>query len=618
MEDTIMDGTLNSQASIMLGLTQGLLEDLYVHHQLSPRDLKRDFTTLKARTRAEGLSFLTKTLPSLAKSVDQALLAGKLNAITAFKARKSTKLPAFLHGLFKLVFSEDGTLLDEPDHTAIKDLRQVGFLFYKYQLPYKESLVERLFEDFVATDKDIQSQLRNPGEMGIVYYAQKVINAVFEKFSIEDLRPKNGPGSVANSVPPWGRFEPTRFYPKLDSLVSYCSLYYCNERHLFDHFDRFFDLDIELEGTAKALAVPKDSRGPRLISSEQSEFMTYQQALKNALVPYLESNYLTSGQVNFTCQEINRKLALEGSVSQKWATLDLRKASDLVSMLHVDTMYDETPIYDFLVNSRSKYTELPDGRVITLNKFAPMGSALCFPIEALTFYAICVGEQLSRGIPLKKAAKNVFVYGDDIIVPTEDVPFAIEALENIGLQINKDKSCFTGKFRESCGMDAFNGSNVTPTKLKKLWQEKPEADVLASWLAACNNLFADGYWKASDFLRRSLEKATGKLQLCLPDDPVLGLETWTQKHVFVSDLKAWRWNTALQQFVRRADTIVTPTLARMHCGWKRFLRRSWYAPLSPGAFPWENEVFVSSAFSRRYQAVKHGTWVSLLDRKSVV
>jgi hypothetical protein len=30
------------------------------------------------------------------------------------------------------------------------------------------------------------------------------------------------------------------------------------------------------------------------------------------------------------------------------------------------------------------------------------------------------------------------------------------------------QSCFSGKFRESCGVDAYDGVDVTPIKIKKL------------------------------------------------------------------------------------------------------------------------------------------------------
>jgi hypothetical protein len=604
-----MKGNLKSQRSIMLNLTKGLLRDFFVHHQLPPRDFDRDFLTIKTRTEAEGLSFLTKTLPQLAKALDAALLKGLLKTPSSFKKKTRSNLPCFMHGFFSKVFDQDGVLLDEPDICAIKDLRQMGYLFYKYQLPYKESLVDHLFKEFAETDKDIQTQLQTTEQMATVYYAKEVIDAIFKDFSIDSLRPKNGPGSVANSIPQWERYKPTKFYPCLDDLVDYSKFFYYNDRHLFDQFTGYWNLDYEFSGRAKSLAVPKDSRGPRLISSEPSEFMTYQQALKNVLVPFIESNVFTRGRVNFTRQDINGNLALESSKSGEFATLDLEKASDLVSLCLVDLLFEDTCIHRFLMNARSSETELPSGELIPLNKFAPMGSALCFPIEAITFFAVIAGARLARGIPLNEATKDLYVYGDDIIVPTHEVSQAIDALTNVGLRVNMGKSCFSGKFRESCGVDAYNGVDVTPIKIKKTWQENPTASDQASWVAVANNLFVNGYWKASDVVRRSLEKVVGLLPLRTQDSPVMGWTTWTRKHAFLANLKLWRWNHDLQKFMMRAPIVISKTLHKLIDGWKRLLRDAWYRPEMYLIDPLDPFEFDSAAFSLRYQAIKRSSWI---------
>lgn len=608
-----MNGDLKSQESLMLNLNKGLLKDLLVHHSLPLTELNRDFSTIQHRTKSEGLSFLTKTLPNLAKSLDLALLEGQFKTPTSFKLKGSSKLPCFLHGLFKLIFCQNGALLDEPSIDAIKDLRQIGYLFYKYQLPYKEALVDHLFVDFEVTDKDIPSKLQNVEQMATVHYAKEVINEILKDFNLDDLRPKNGPGSVADDIPPWGRYQPTKFYPRLDSLVNYSDLFYYNDRHLFDQFEGFRNLCFEDDGIAKALAVPKDSRGPRLISSEPFEFMAYQQALKCALVPYIESNPVTSGRVNFSRQNINGDLALAASRSQSHATLDLEKASDLVSLCLVDLLFEDTCIHEFLMNSRSSYTKLPDGKLIPLNKFAPMGSALCFPIQAIVFFSLIAGARLAKGVPLHKATRNIFVYGDDIIVPLKDVAMTIEVLESAGLRINQGKSCFTGKFRESCGVDAYDGVNITPIKIKKTWQERPEAATIASWVAIGNSLFRDGYWRCADVIRRCLEALIGKLPLKTLNSPVVGWYTWSRENAIEYNTRYFpkKRDADIQQFLYKVPTIVSKSCRKLNDGWQRLLRTAWNTPyvLEHDPFGFE-ESFDSAAFSHRYQAIlKRGSWV---------
>lgn len=604
-----MKGNLKSRVSFELNLTRSLLKDIFVHHQLPSTEVNRDFAAIKSRTQDEGLEFLTKTLPSLAKSLDEALKTGFFRTPTSFKRkRRSSNLPAFMHGLFKKIFSEDGTLLEKGcDICAIADIRQLCYLFYKYQLPYKESQVNEMFQDFVDTDKDIQCHWTSAEQLATVFYARRIINEIFRDFTFE-FRPKNGPGSVANSIPPWRRYAPTRFYPELDSLVDYSESFYYNDRHFFDQFSTYFELDYEPHGTAKCLAVPKDSRGPRLISAETSEFMLYQQALKCALVPYLERHKLTAGRVNFTRQEINGELALKASLDQSFATLDLKKASDLLSHCLVDDLFSDTPIHDYLMKTRSSKTLLPDGRLIELNKFAPMGSALCFPIQAITYFAVIAGSRLAEQISLPNAVRDIFVYGDDIIIPNDESSSAIAALQSVGLQVNEDKSCFSGYFRESCGVDAYKGVDITPIKLKKVWpRERLQAEILTSWVAASNNLFARGYWQTSDFIRRSIEQKEGSLPLCTVDSPIIGWHTWTHDHAFMANQNRLRWDPDLHQFRIRADTLVSKTQHLLKDGWQRLLRSEWYNPVTD----WNiySEPFDSSAFSRRYQAVKRGTWV---------
>lgn len=606
-----MKETVTDQSTMMVDLILGLLKDVHQHNQLPSIAYDRDVRTIKRRAHNESMCFFTKTLPLLGKQLDLALKGNQFNTPTNFKKKSGTKLPCLLNGLFKLIFSDDGNLLEEPCVNAIKDLRQLTFVFYKYQLPYDEALVDTVLSEFVADDKDICPSIQTVEEMSTIYYAKKVINEIFKSFSIDDLRPKNGPGSVANGIPPWKRYKPTKYYPSLDNVCHYSNMFFYNDRDLFDNFDRYRDLEWEPHGICKVLAVPKDSRGPRIISAEQSEFMTYQQALKNVLVPYLEKHPITGGQINFTDQSINGDLALEASRDGNLATLDLQKASNFNSKYLVSDYFEDTCIAEFLAHTRSEYAEMPDGEVVRLRMFAPMGSALCFPIQALVFFATLVGSRLAEGESLVKAAKQTYVYGDDIIVPTEKVQSSIQALKNVGLRVNEDKSCYTGKFRESCGVDAYNGINITPIKIKKTWCNKPDASTLSSWVAVANNFYWNGYFRVASYLKHNIEKAIRtKLPFVSRDSKVLGWETPSRLYSRMSWTKNMTWNSDLQCFGFYAITIAAKTLQKLHSGWDKMLRIAWYKPESPVLSPFDDEPFCSGAFSLRYRALKHSTWVS--------
>jgi hypothetical protein len=226
-----------------------------------------------------------------------------------------------------------------------------------------------------------------------------------------------------------------------------------------------------------------------------------------------DSSY-TRNRINFTSQEVNRRLALDHSDLRAMATLDLKDASDRVSLELVRRIFKDSPrLARALEATRTPATKLPDGSVVTLNKFAPMGSALCFPVEAYVFWVLLVASAvLEARMPLKRACRLFYVYGDDIVVPTHMVDRCIRVLESVGLVVNRDKTCIHGPFRESCGMDAFKGVPVTPFRVKTVFSDRTrDGSVLSSYCALANHLGASGYQGAADLIWNRLEKVYGKI-----------------------------------------------------------------------------------------------------------
>ena len=131
-----------------------------------------------------------------------------------------------------------------------------------------------------------------------------------------------------------------------------------------------------------------------------------------------------------------------------------------------------------------------------------MGSALCFPIEAMIFTTIIVAAvSYERGVPPTRELINslrgkVRVYGDDIIVPVESVPIVIQFLSAFGLVVNMDKSFWNGKFRESCGGDYYDGESVKPIRLKQdLPRSRSDVQQVVSLVSFRNRLYSAGYWE---------------------------------------------------------------------------------------------------------------------------
>lgn len=150
-----------------------------------------------------------------------------------------------------------------------------------------------------------------------------------------------------------------------------------------------------------------------------------------------------------------------------------------------------------------------------------MGSALCFPIEAMYFFTVITLALLRKaGLPvtnssISKVTRDVYVYGDDIIVPVDAVDVVIGALQRYNCKVNAGKSFWTGKFRESCGVDAYDGEVVTPTYVRRVPDGKVSPSDLLSWIATSNLFYKKGYWMTSTTLKDVVERVTGKLPLVL-------------------------------------------------------------------------------------------------------
>lgn len=157
-------------------------------------------------------------------------------------------------------------------------------------------------------------------------------------------------------------------------------------------------------------------------------------------------------------QVIHQKLAAMASLTGDFATIDLSSASDTVAFNLVRALLPE-PWFKLLAALRSPYTLIkpPKGqaRWVKLEKFSSMGNGFTFELETIIFAALAATCGLEVGVDL-------FVYGDDIIVPTRASADVLAVLQLFGFTPNKRKTFVTGPFRESCGGDYFNGVDVRP------------------------------------------------------------------------------------------------------------------------------------------------------------
>jgi len=141
---------------------------------------------------------------------------------------------------------------------------------------------------------------------------------------------------------------------------------------------------------------------------------------------------------------------------------------------------------------------------------------------------IFVGIQRSLNTPLyqrnlRRYVGSVRVYGDDLIVPVDHVPSVVQTLTHFGAKVGLDKSFWTGKFRESCGREYFNGHDVSITRVRQAFPtQRNDVTEVESLVAFRNLLYQRGYWKTCQWLDDVLTGMLKHFPVVGPTASVLG------------------------------------------------------------------------------------------------
>lgn len=574
-------GNLKSLAPVLLDLVQCLLRDIATHlsDSVEEKSLLRDVALIERRTHSEGISFLTKTLPTFAKHLEFSLEHECWKPIAGFRRSRKGPLPLFLGGLVGLVFDRtDGSLRSDPPADAVSAIRQVAYSFYKLEFPMSQDMVDSAVESYKRVDRSLPEPTAPEGLFPLrtrvlLRGARLVVSRLFDRFNPRDIDPRHGPGAVATGESRESKWDFKRIFRKLHEMYPYYEYFYASRSHFLDSGRAgWFSRKRKRFGVSKYTLVPKDSRGPRGISMEPLELQYIQQGLFRSMKTWIERHPLTSGRVNFTSQEVNRRLALSSSVDRRFATVDMKEASDRVSLWLVRQLFAGCPeLLKALEATRSAATRLPNGQIISLRKFAPMGSALCFPIEAIVFYALLVSiRMLDEDLSVEEAANGIYVYGDDLIITPQLYMTAASDFMPLGLRFNGKKSFAKGSFRESCGLDAFAGVEVTPTRFRKVLTSKGRLGPgeAANTVAVRNSLYCKGYFRTAAYLDRLLSHHLGELPRipCESQVGFLALMDWSCGTVSAHGV-ASRYNANLQRIEVKAQQVVPVDRPSRYTGW---------------------------------------------------
>jgi hypothetical protein len=219
--------------------------------------------------------------------------------------------------------------------------------------------------------------------------------------------------------------------------------------------DDFWSFVFQIVDGSRITSVPKTALTDRTIAIEPLMNVYFQLGVDHVLKVLLRKKW----GYDLSSQTYNQLLALEGSIADLLATLDLKGASDTIALLCCKIVL---PVawFDLLLDLRSPQGVLVD-KVYRFEKISSMGNGFTFALESLIF-----GALVRCAIRRTKSVRKSAVYGDDLIVPTTAAPYLVTLLNLFGFQLNKEKSFSSGPFRESCGKDFYLGYDVRPLFLK--------------------------------------------------------------------------------------------------------------------------------------------------------
>jgi hypothetical protein len=390
----------------------------------------------------------------------------------------------YLKGFEKTpVFREYLLLLETRNPVYLRFL--LSFLWFGKKLSYiNPDLESTAFREWLDLESALSLREFDSWEVPDL---KQLISALCGDLDSDELRPKHGSGAVAEKKARSLPYRKTALLSTDGKLRSFYRTFTSDAlRYLTDNVVDQVPCD-SFRHTSRLMFVPKDYKKMRTICMEPASYMFLQQSLMRVL--YRNIKRATGGILDLHDQGPNVELAKYASLTSDLDTLDLSSASDSV---HVDLIRKYFPRRWklALLSTRTSRVEVPGGEVVQVYKFAPMGSAVCFPIQTIVFTAVVLATYLKRLRSLgyvvhtpstpeelrrflyryvqwygrgDRVLGALRVYGDDIICDSECTLDVISCLEELGFTVNVNKS-FRGRqaFRESCGGFFWCGEDVTP------------------------------------------------------------------------------------------------------------------------------------------------------------
>jgi len=476
----------------------------------------KDINTVLSRVESEGISFLTITLPNFGKDFEKSLDQGFVTH-DQFKGFAFTGgLPRLFGGFLELVFDRaSGVLRDDYSIDAIIAVRQLTLMFGKVALECAPQRTQAAIDGYLSCESEVKSSDKSQDDSFFEAFDRISTLLWANPFSEIDgniyngeVVPKHGPGATADKLKGNRKFDQIEWTTRLEEIFPAGENLFSSYHQYLDEYDMLTFREPGDEIPVRVITVPKTLKTPRIIAIEPTAMQYMQQGILELFEKAIRADDIARNLIDYSSQIPNQDLALKGSLDGTLATLDLSEASDRVSNQHVRRLLRNHPHFARAVDAtRSRKADVPGHGVIRLAKFASMGSALCFPMEAAVFATVifvgiekCLGRRISIR-DIKSLIGRVRVYGDDIIVPVDYVSSVVDTLELFGFKVNRNKSFWTGKFRESCGKEYFDGHDVSVVRVRQLIpSQRAHTAEIISTVSTANLFYKKGMWQISEYL----------------------------------------------------------------------------------------------------------------------
>jgi hypothetical protein len=527
--------------------------------------LARDAQRVSLLVKTRGIGVFTLDFPIIGKAFDKALSTGTfdVSGLPLCGTTKTKKTPRLFSGIFLRIFTPTGDLLVEPCTVCIRYLRQILNFAKKAKLDCSKERENEVYTSFYKTDNQLPEpdltwsgigevdyarpplalsnytkrmfrgphDLWNLGDRVYARYAStkwlhtidriaRVCVRSMASFSPYDWKPKPGTGATSDSYRDKDRFDLSRWYEVLNGVFPVADF----ALPAYDHYDQMPEVinTPKDRPVSKLLTVPKTQKGPRLIACEPESFVYCQLLIKRYFDAQFEGVKLFRNSIRLRDASFNGRAALSASRTGAYATIDLSEASDRVTCRLVERLFwgNKDLLKALIVTRTGHYTQeytrdIP--KEGNLRKFTTMGSGCTFPVETYAFFVLALaGMALARNLEdisfrtLELLSRELWVYGDDLIVPVDCHDSVQYILEFFDFKVNKSKTHTTGFFRESCGTDAFQGIEISPAYVSVI-PDRLKPTTIAATVAAHNDFYRRGFTATAAVLRSEVPK--GYLQV---------------------------------------------------------------------------------------------------------